>query len=64
MNNSSLPQVDNFPVGHTPNIVSVTPQQFADLFHEIDALRALLDSDEARAALARIELRIEDIAGV
>lgn len=57
-------QMDNFPVNHIPSIVPVSSHVLANAFHEIDRLRAMLTTEEARAVLTRLELLVEDMAGV
>ncbi|CAE6747005.1 hypothetical protein R69658_02534 [Paraburkholderia aspalathi] len=56
--------MDNFPVNHIPSIVPVSSHVLANAFHEIDRLRAMLTTEEARAVLTRLELLVEDMAGV
>jgi hypothetical protein len=56
--------MDNFPVNHIPTFVPVASHVLARAFHDIDSLRAMLATEEARAVLTRLELLIEDMAGV
>lgn len=56
--------MDNFPVHHIPSTVPVSSLDLAHAFRAIDCLRAMLATKESRAVLTRIELLIEDMAGV
>lgn len=56
--------MDNFPVNHIPASVPVSSFAFASAFREIDCLRGMLATEEARAVLTRLELLVEDMAGV
>ncbi|HVW53015.1 MAG TPA: hypothetical protein VHC91_21885 [Trinickia sp.] len=56
--------MDNFPVNHIPAHVAVASCDLASAFHNIDRLRSMLTTTEAQAALTRLELLVEKMAGV